>query len=82
MWHFFGFVIVQNPEISATDAMRRSAEITRGHRWSLLGLGLLLLGINILGLVACCVGVIFTEGITAMAVAFAYKTMSGQPVAA
>lgn len=82
MWHFFGFVIVQNPEISATDAMRRSAEITRGHRWPLFGLGLLLLGINLLGLVACCVGVIFTEGITAMAVAYAYKTLSEQPVAA
>ena len=82
MWHFFGFVIVQNPETGALDAMRRSAEITRGHRWPLFGLGLLLLGINIIGLIACCVGVIFTEGITAMTVAFAYKTLSGQPVAA
>jgi hypothetical protein len=82
MWHFFGYVIVENPETSATEAMRRSAELTKGHRWELFGLGLLLLGINILGLLACCVGVIFTEGITAMAVAYAYKTLSGQPVAA
>jgi uncharacterized membrane protein len=62
--------------------MRRSAEITRGHRWELFGLGLLLIGINFLGLLACCVGVIFTEGITAMTVAYAYKTLSGEPVAA
>jgi uncharacterized membrane protein len=82
IWHFFGYVIVQNPETGALDAMRRSAEITRGHRWPLFGLGLLLLGINVIGLIACCVGVIFTEGITAMTVAFAYKTLSGQPVAA
>src|SRR5450631_201886 len=82
MWHFFGYVIVQNPETGALDAMRRSAEITRGHRWPLFGLGLLLFGINIIGLVACCIGVIFTAGITAMAVAYAYKTLSGQPVAA
>lgn len=82
MWHFFGYVIVQNPETRALDAMRRSVELTRGHRWQLFGLGLLLLGINILGLVACCVGLLFTEGITAMAVAYAYKTLSGQPVAA
>jgi uncharacterized membrane protein len=82
MWHFFGFVIVQNPETGARDAMRRSAEITSGHRWALFGLGLLLIGINLIGLVACCVGVIFTEGITAMTVAYAYKTLSGQPVAA
>jgi hypothetical protein len=82
IWHFFGYVIVQNPETGALDAMRRSVEITRGHRWPLFGLGLLLLGINLLGLLACCVGLLFTEGITAMAVAYAYKTLSGQPVAA
>ncbi len=81
VWHFFGYVIVENPETSATEAMRRSAEITKGHRWELFGLGLLLVGINILGLLACCVGLLFTEGITAMAVAYAYKTLSGQPVA-
>jgi hypothetical protein len=82
MWHFFGYVIVDNPETGAIDAMRRSAEITKGHRWALFGLGLLLIGINFLGLLACCVGVIFTEGITAMTVAYAYKTLSGEPVAA
>ncbi len=82
MWHFFGYVIVENPETGPVDAMRRSAEITRGHRWQLLGLGLLLLGINILGLLACCAGVLFTYGITAVTVAYAYKTLSGQPVAA
>ena len=82
MWHFFGYVIVENPETGALDAMRRSAEITRGHRWELFGLGLLLIGINLLGLLACCVGLLFTEGITAMTVAYAYKTLSGQPVAA
>jgi uncharacterized membrane protein len=82
MWQFFGYVIVENPGTRATDAMRRSAEITRGHRWQLFGLGLLLIGINFLGLLACCVGVIFTEGITAMTVAYAYRTLSGEPVAA
>jgi uncharacterized membrane protein len=82
MWQFFGYVIVEDPGARATDAMRRSAEITRGHRWELFGLGLLLIGINFVGLLACCVGLIFTEGITAMTVAYAYKTLSGQPVAA
>jgi hypothetical protein len=83
LWHFFGYVIVENPTTtSATEAMRRSAEITKGHRWELLGLGLLLIGVNILGLLACCIGVIFTEGITAMTVAYAYKTLSGQPIVA
>jgi uncharacterized membrane protein len=80
MWHFFGFVIVENPETSPVDALRRSAEITRGYRWPLLGLGLLLIGINIVGALACGVGLLFTYGITAVTVAYAYKTLSGQPV--
>ena len=82
LWLFFGYVIVENPTTGPVDAMRRSAEITRGHRWQLLGLGLLLIGINILGFLACCVGALFTYGITAVTVAYTYKTLSGQPVAA
>ena len=80
MWHFFGYVIVQDPATGPTDAMRRSAEITRGSRWQLFGLGLLLFGINILGALACGIGIVFTYGITAIAVAYTYKTLSGQPV--
>jgi hypothetical protein len=80
MWHFFGYVIVENPETSAVDAMRRSAEITRGHRWQILGLGLLLVLINIAGALACGVGILFTYGITSITVAYAYRTLSGQSV--
>jgi len=82
IWHFFGYVIVETPTTSPVDALRRSTEITRGHRWQLLGLGLLLFGINILGVLACCVGLLFTYGITAVTVAYAYKNLSGQPVVA
>jgi uncharacterized membrane protein len=81
MWHFFGYVIVENPTSGPIDAMKRSAEITRGHRWQLFGLGLLLMLINIAGALACGVGIIFTYGITAIAVAYTYKVLSGEPVA-
>jgi uncharacterized membrane protein len=81
MWHFFGYVIVEHPTTRATDSMRRSAEITKGHRWELFGLGLVLILINLVGLLACGVGVIFTYGITAITVAYAYRTLSGQTVA-
>ena len=80
MWQFFGYVIVQEPTTGPTDAMRRSAEITRGYRWQLLGLGLLLMLINLAGLLACGVGIVFTYGITAITVAYTYKVLSGQPV--
>ena len=40
----------------------------------------MLLAINLVGLLACGVGLVFTYGITAVTVAYAYKTLSGQPV--
>jgi len=81
MWQFFGYVIVEHPVTTPTEAMRRSADITRGYRWQLLGLGLLLLAINFIGALFLGIGLIFTYGITAVTLAWAYKTLSGQPVA-
>lgn len=81
MWMFFGYVVVENPTISPTDAMRRSAEITKGYRWQLLGLVILLFLINLLGAILLLVGLFFTYGISAVAVAYAYKVLSGQGVA-
>jgi uncharacterized membrane protein len=80
MWQFFGYVIVENPAMGPTDALRRSADITRGHRWQLFGLGILLIAINLVGLLACGVGLIFTYGITVITLAYTYKTLAGQPV--
>jgi uncharacterized membrane protein len=82
MWHFFGYAIVQDPSTSPTEALRRSAEITKGHRWQLFGLGITLLLLNLAGVLACGVGLIFTYGITAITVAYTYKRLSGQPVVA
>jgi hypothetical protein len=81
MWQFFGYVIVEAPTTRATDALRRSAAITKGYRWKLFGLGLSLLALNFLGVLACGVGVIFTYGISAITLAYAYRTLSSQWVA-
>ena len=81
IFFYFGYSIVQQPELGAMDALKRSAEITSGHRWQLFGLALLLVLINLVGLLACGVGVLFTYGITAIAIAYSYKTLSGQAVA-
>jgi len=81
-FQFYGYVISEAPEgIGAGDALRRAADITRGHRWELFGLGVVLFLINVVGLIACCVGVLFTYGITALATAYAYRSLSGQSVA-
>jgi uncharacterized membrane protein len=72
---------VQDPTTSPADAMRRSADITRGYRWQLFGLGLILVLINLVGILAFGIGLIVTYGITAVTVAWTYKTLSGQPIA-
>jgi hypothetical protein len=75
-WEFYGFVIAEDPAVSALDALHRSAELTRGHRWQLLGLAVLLVLINVVGLLACCVGVVFTIGIAWVTTACAYRTLA------
>ncbi|MCJ7439272.1 MAG: DUF975 family protein, partial [Acidimicrobiia bacterium] len=82
VFQFFGYAIVQHPELGAVDALKRSADITKGYRWQLFGLALFLILINLVGLLACGVGLLFTYGISAIAIAYAYKTLSGQAVAA
>ncbi len=62
------------------ETLRRSAEITRGHRWQLFGLAIVLALINFVGLLACGVGLLFTSGITIIAWAYTYRRLSGQPI--
>jgi uncharacterized membrane protein len=80
VYHFYGYVLVENPSTGAIDSLKRSADITRGHRWELFGLFIVLILINIVGLIACLVGVIFTAGISAVAVAYAYRALNGESV--
>ena len=80
VYHFYGYVIVENPSTGAIDSLKKAADITRGHRWELFGLFIVLILINIVGLIACLVGVLFTAGISAVAVAYAYRSLSGESV--
>lgn len=81
MFGFFGYVIVQDADAGVIDALKRSSEIAKGHWGPLFLLGLAAFGINLLGLMLCLVGVLFTYPITAVAYAYAYRTLAGQPVA-
>ena len=47
---FYGFVIAERGDgVGITESLQRSADLTRGHRWQLFGLSLLILLINIGG---------------------------------
>ncbi|MET0628521.1 MAG: hypothetical protein ABW033_08695 [Acidimicrobiia bacterium] len=78
---FYGFVIAERGEgVGVMESLQRSADITRGHRWQLFGLGVVIFLINIVGVIACFVGLLFTLGISILAWAYAYRTLSGEMV--
>jgi uncharacterized membrane protein len=81
IWMFYGFLIVENPTLGPTDALKRSQEMTKGRIGELFVFGLALFGINLVGAILCGIGLLFTYGITAIAVAYAYRTLSGEDVA-
>jgi uncharacterized membrane protein len=78
---FYGYLIVENPTLGPTDALKRASELTKGRIGELFVFGLALFGINLIGAILCGVGLLFTYGITAVAVAYAYRTLNGEPVA-
>lgn len=76
---FYGFVIVDTGTTDPIGALRRSAQLTRGHRGRLFLLGLVLLGINLLGLLLLIVGVLITSGISLLAIAYVYRRLAPAP---
>ena len=80
---FYGFVIVERGDgVAVLESLQRSAELTRGHRWTLFGMAIVLFLVNIVGLIVCFVGVVFTLGITLITWAYLYRALNGQTVTA
>jgi len=73
---FSTFVVIDR-ELGPIEAMAASNNITRGHKWSLLGLGLMLILINLLGALAFIVGLLVSVPVTALAFTHAYRVLSG-----
>ncbi len=82
VFQFYGYVVAEHPDVPATVALRRSAQITRGARLRLCGLAAVLVFLNLAGLSLCFVGLIVTSAISATALAYVYRLLTGQPVAA
>jgi hypothetical protein len=76
----FTYLIIDR-NLGALDSLRGSYKITQGHVWQLLGLYLLIQLINMVGLVACLVGAIFTLPYTMLLVVVAYLSLVGSPAA-
>jgi uncharacterized membrane protein len=80
---FYGFVVAERGEgVGVIESLKESADLTRGNRWQLFGLGIVLLLINLVGAILCLVGLIFTLGITIIAWSYVYRTLRGETSAA
>jgi uncharacterized membrane protein len=82
VFQFYEFVVAEHPDVPATVALRRSAQITRSARVRLFGLAVVLLLLNLAGFMVCVVGLVVTYAISAVALAYVYRLLSGQPIAA
>lgn len=62
----------------AVDSLRKSWQATRGHKWSLFLFMFALGGLNILGMLACGVGVLVSAPVTMLALAIVYTRITGR----
>ncbi len=80
MFMFTTFIVIDRG-LGPIDAMKESRRMTRGHKWQLLGFGLVLMLINIVGAIALLVGLLVTVPVTSLAFTHAYRVLQG-PVGA
>jgi phage FluMu protein Com len=76
----YAFVLIDD-DPPGIECLMRSRDVTKDNLGSVFVLGLATIGINLLGLLAMCVGVIFTGPLTALLFAVAYCKMTGQRTA-
>lgn len=79
LFYPFAYVIVAENS-KGIDCLSRSQEITKGNLLQIFVLMLAGAGINLLGILALCVGAIFTVPLTLLFTAVAYLKMTGQEV--
>lgn len=72
---FYGWPLVDGAVGDGLSALRRSAEITRGHRWQLFGFVIVLVLLNIVGVLALVIGVLITSAVSILALAHVYRRL-------
>jgi uncharacterized membrane protein len=73
---FYIYFIMEDENLSATDSLRKSFELTRGVFWKLLAFNIILAMINILGLLVFGIGLLFTIPVSIIAYTHLYKKLS------
>ena len=61
-------------------AIKSSAQLTRGYKWQLFCLSLALIPVLLLGLIACCIGVVVSLAVCVMTLALVYRFLQAKQV--
>lgn len=78
-YQFFAYLIIDQGA-GPVESIKRSGEITMGAKWDVFVLDLAFLGINLLGFLACFVGLFATIPTTMVAMAYVYRRLLATPV--
>lgn len=75
----FGFHLIVDRGMPPVDALKESWRLTQGHKGNLFVLALLLFGVQIAGVLACCIGALLVSlPIILLANAYVYLTLIGE----
>jgi len=74
----FALYLVIDKGAGPINAFKQSLALTKGNRWKLFLLGLMLAGINILGFLALIIGLMVTIPVSFLASVHAYRLLSGE----
>ncbi|MEG6509853.1 hypothetical protein V6C03_12855 [Methyloligella sp. 2.7D] len=73
----FALWFVIDRGLGPIEAMKASNEITRGHKWQLLGFLIVLWLINLVGALALGIGLLVTVPVTVLSIIEAYRRLGG-----
>jgi hypothetical protein len=73
---FSGFLVIDRG-LGPIQALKESHRITRGYKWTLFLLCLLLVLVNVAGLLALIVGLLVSAPVSLLALTHAYRVLSG-----
>ncbi len=74
MWQFYKYAVV-DVKLGPVEALRYSGEITKGYRWTVFGIDIVLVLVNIAGALALGIGLLFTIPLTMIAEAVMYRRL-------
>ena len=77
---FYKYLIVDK-KLGPIEAIKASGRMTKGHRWNIFLICLLVGLINLAGLLALGVGLLFTIPVGLMAMVYVYRTLEYKPEA-